>query len=276
MFETSFSESTDIPLDTLLARLQRHPDVDALLLMGSSAARMGPTSDIDLLIVVDAMPVALTSLSTRIGGRAGDVYLMTTHRIDAYMAQDGPFDANDWGGKLVSWLRTGRIVYDRSGRLNRLAEQTYSDRRLTISEDAIYEAWYRVNYNLRHNQRLFASDDPLLQATVDTRLLFSLHELLTAYLLMRRIPWRGDRAAIDYIRQHDDGFWERYEVCLETVDRKLKFALYEALAEIALEPAGGVWDDDETAVNPAQTPTADALATGLDFWEQLVTLSEGR
>lgn len=275
MFETSFSESTDIPFDRLLARLQRHPDVDALLLIGSSAGRKRVTSNIHLLIVVDAMPVTIASLSTRIDACVGDVTFMTVGQIDAYLARRDPFDAHDPGGLLVSWLRTGRIAYDRSGRLNRLAEQTYSDQRLSIAEDTIYEAWYQANLNLRHNRRLFESDSALRQTTVDVRVMLALHELLRAYLLVRRIPWRGEQAAIAAIQQLDPEFWERYEVCLQTTERALKFALYEALAALALEPAGGVWDDDETAVSLHEPPTPDTLAAGLDFWEQLVTLSEG-
>ena len=274
MFETSFSESTDIPLDTLLARLRRHPDVDALLLVGSSASRPGPASDIDLLIVVDAMPVAVNALTTQIGTRQGVVHLMTTERIEQYLAQTEPFDANDRGGFLVSWLRTGRILYDRSGRLHRLADRTYSDRWLIIREDSVYDAWYRVNLDVRYVRWLGSATDPLTVMAVDARMLAALYRALTAYFTLRRIPWRGEKAAFDYLQHHDPGFWDRFEVCLNTPDRAQKMALYETLAALALDPAGGVWEDDETAVELAEPPTGDALGAGLEFWEQLVTLSE--
>jgi UTP:GlnB (protein PII) uridylyltransferase len=60
MFPLPRSTTTDITLDAVLARLSRHPAVDALVTVGSTGrGALTPISDYDVLVVLAKMPVPL-------------------------------------------------------------------------------------------------------------------------------------------------------------------------------------------------------------------------
>lgn len=272
MLETSISKSNTIKLKDLLKKLAAHAQVDAVLLIGSTGAgKMDKTSDIDLLIVLNEMPVPLFSVFTWIGGRMGDVYFISAAQVDEYLEKEDAFPVLGMGSRLVYWLHhTGLITYDNSRRLTRLREKTKRGDWVIINDDMVYRAWFSVNYNLRQNSRMINSTDPEDQAMLDLRLLYCTADLMTAYCAIRRIAWRGEKVMIQYWQKHDPAYWELFQKYLNAPDRSQRIAFYQELAAATLKPIGGVWNQEITAVLPTEDVNADLIKRGLTFWEELI------
>jgi predicted nucleotidyltransferase len=279
MFPTIPTSTEGLTLAQVIGRLARHPVVDGIVVMGSgSKGALNPTSDLDLFVVVASMPEPLYMVLTTIESRLAEVYFTTTSEIDRLEALDRPTygDADEHVATL--WLQTGRIAFDRSGRINRLRRKVQADpwpdlarSNETMAAD-IYAYWWKINYNLRQTRRMLSSDDPVYLMAVDIRLLYSLPEVFVGYARARSMPWRGEKELIRYLQQHDQAFLDLFRQCIAETDRSRKVDLYERAAALALAPAGGLWQPKATSVQiradesfqPAQ------IMHALEFWQSLI------
>ena len=118
------SDTRHVALDSLLKTLCENDEVDAVLLFGSAEGpALRPYGDIALAVVLDEnVRPQLSMCFCYIENRIGDVYFFTTDRIDELADSGVKLDAGSIEGKLVCWLVDGRIVCDKSGRLDRLRE----------------------------------------------------------------------------------------------------------------------------------------------------------
>ncbi len=158
---TSISRTNDVKLDELISRLRTKDMVDSVLVMGSAEeGNFRPYSDYDIAIVMrrKARPV-LSSLLTTIDGHVGDVYFFYPDELSRVPRGRTVVDLSLKSSWLIGWLRSGRIAFDKSGLLTRLAAETQSVI-LQVPDERKYRAWYRVNYNYAHNYRMFRSCDP--------------------------------------------------------------------------------------------------------------------
>ena len=144
-----------------------------------------------------------------------------------------------------------------------------------------YDTWRHIGYAVVHMNRYFASPDPVSQIAVDLRLLYGLSDLMVGYFTVRRVPWRGEKAAIRYWREHDVDFLDRFRACLAERDRASKVACYEELAHRALAPMGGPWLAGTTTVAPGggygtgEAPPAGTVEDALGFWRELIGNENG-
>jgi hypothetical protein len=224
------------------------------------------------------MPEPLYMVLTTIEGRLAEVYFTTTVAIGQIQALDRPTYGDTDETVAILWLQTGRIAFDRSGRLDRLRRKVQADpwpdmaRANEIMTVDIYAYWWKINYNLRQTRRMLASDDPVYLMAVDIRLLYSLPEVLVGYERARRMPWRGEKELIRYLQQHDQAFLDLFRRCIAEPDRARKVDLYERAAALALAPIGGLWPPDATAVqihtDSAFQPTQ--IEHALMFWRSLI------
>jgi len=279
MFATTPPLTENLTLDQVIGRLAGHAAVDGVVIMGSaSTGALNPTSDYDLFVVMSAMPEPLHMVLTTIEGRLGEVYFTTTVEIDRIQALDRPTygDANET--VAILWLQTGQIVFDRSGRLDRLRRKVQAKPWLdmaraneTMTAD-IYAYWWKINYNLRQTRRMLASDDPVYLMAVDIRLLYSLPEVFVGYARARRMPWRGEKELIRYLQQHDQAFLNLFRLSIAETDRAHKVALYEQAGALALAPVGGLWPPEATGVQIRTDPAFQPMQIehALAFWQSLV------
>ena len=273
MTRTLLSQSNRLTLDQIVRRLGQNDLVDGVVVMGSGGTNaLTDASDYDLLVVLRHMPAPMGVALTYIDGRLTDIVFTTTAVIDGLIdAGDVPSGSRE--ASIVRWLRTGKVLFDRTGRLGRLQEKASSTAIIaSVRPGDTYRTWFAVNFNLTQTRRMLLADDAVYGTTVDVRLLFSLHEVWVAYFLVRGLEWSGDKEAIRYLQRNDAAFLDQFQTCLAATDRADKVARYEKLAARALEPAGGLWEAGSTAIQfeGADEVTQATVEAALVFWEGLI------
>ena len=279
MLPASISQSNNLTLNEIIARLMLHDPVDGVLLMGSTGKHtLSPASDYDLVVVLSSQPEPIALLHTLIDQRLAEVYFFSTNTLDQ-IANEQP---NAQGGALPSagdrvafytWLQTGQIAFDRNGRLARVQQHLRATEWFKPGDDAQrYAIWFGHNYNLKHTKWIARSNDPLYQREVDIRLLFTVNFLFCDYFHIRGLPWQGSKAAMRWLEAHDPAFLKLFHSFLDATNRADKLAIYEQLVSLTLAPIGQMLNDQQSAVNFApDTVFTPALAErGLAFWESLL------
>jgi len=279
MLPTIISQSNNLSLDNVIARLQQHDAVDGVLLMGSTGQHtISPASDYDLVVVLSSLPEPIALLHTVIDQRLAEVYFFSTDMLDQIAdEQNGP-----QGGALPSagdrvalytWLQTGRIAFDRNSRLARVQQHLRTTEWFSPAGAAQrYAIWFGHNYNLQHTKWIARSDDPLYQREVDIRLMFTVFFLFCDYFHLRGLPWQGSKAAMRWLEQHDPAYLTLFHSLLDASNRADKLIIYEQLVPLTLAPIGQVWTHEQSAVNfmPDSAFEPGMIERGLDFWESLL------
>lgn len=251
-------------LDEVLRRLAQHELVDGVLLLGSTGTdTLTPTSDYDLLLVLAHAPAPLRMITTWVDRRLTEVYCTTVPAIERVTADLSRWPAASEEATLVTWLREGRLVHDRTGQLVAVQERVRGVPPALPGERAIEEAWREIGYNAAQLRRYLADNEPTTQVATDLRLLYSLYEVATGYFTVRRLPWRGEKAAVRYWLTQDPEYLDVLSQCLVEPDRRRKADLYEDLARRTLAPVGGLWASGATVVasgSPWGEGTEEALA----------------
>jgi predicted nucleotidyltransferase len=273
MFEAIPSETADVPLAEVLARLARHPAVEGVLALGSTGTdKAGPQSDYDLLVIVSDMPVPLHVILTRVDGRLTDVLLARSELV-ARMAAGGFEPASRYEGLLAEHLKAGRVVHDRDGRLAQArAALAGRDWRAVPDDREAYDyAVHGINFNYQHNCRYAAHPGREHRTALEIRLHYSLEQVIFGYFRVRRLPWGGEMAAIGYWQAHDPAYLALFEAYHAAASLDARLALYAQLAGGALAPVGGLWPPDAVNVllegGDWQMEDVPAAAA---FWHSLV------
>jgi hypothetical protein len=266
-------------LDATIARLAAHPAVDGILLMGTTGTdALVPTSDYDLLLVLDEPNARLGIVQTWIDGRLAEIYCTPRAALERIADNIASWPDRSEEGAIVRWLREGRIAHDRADRLQQAQERARDAPPPRQANDAeMYGAWRSIGYNVAQTKRYLASDDPAAWEAVDWRLLYGLSEVQNHYFTVRRLPWRGEKAAIRYLTEHDPDFLALLRRCLGEPDRRRKFAQYEDLARRTLAPVGKLWEPGTTVVAPGlgfgakgDDEASGGVESALAFWQSLI------
>jgi hypothetical protein len=119
---------------------------------------------------------------------------------------------------------------------------------------------------------MLEAEDAVYQTAVDLRLLYGLDDLKVDYFAMRRLPYRGEKAAVRYWTQHDPAYLQLFQTTMAAADRAHKVALYCQLAALTLGPVGGLMPEDATSVTlePSRSDTSEAVEESLRLWSTLV------
>jgi len=272
------STTNTLTFDEVITRLAQQGMIDGLIVVGSAAQeQLTAVSDYDLVIILSTMPVPLHVGMTYIDGRFADLIFHTTDQIEQILVATTPFAFWDWVGRLVGWLATGKVVFDRQGQLGQAQAKVQSGAWLQpISDRAAYNAWQSINYNLQVVRRYLASADPTYLLAADMRmLLFGPQDLFFNYFAVRGLPPDSEKNSIRYLQVHDPAYLTLFQRFLLETDRQAKFHYYEQVAMMTLAPVGGLWRTGETIMNiDAQVVTPAMETSALDFWEGLVSGSQ--
>lgn len=214
-----------------------HADVEGIVLLGSTATGdLTPASDYDVMIVLAAAD-GLAIEVTAVEGRLTDVLI-----LDVAMLRRAADREDELANRVCEWISSGRIVFDRSGDVDR--EQRRASKSVAptavAADIATAERW-QVSYDLLVNENYARSDDAVYLLALRLRLLHSFSRLLLAYFRVRAILWQGEKAALRLLEATDPAFLGLVVAWLDAVDPKERVALHRRAAEEALEPAGGVW-----------------------------------
>ncbi|CAN5607626.1 hypothetical protein BH24CHL1_BH24CHL1_20000 [soil metagenome] len=278
-FVTSVASTSDLSLETVITRIASDHRVDGILFMGTTGTPdLKPSSDYDVVLVFADVPVPIRMVNTWIDGRLTEVYCTTVSVVERITSSPSTFRDGSEAGAIIGWLRNGRIVHDREGRLTSAREAIVNAPPPTLpSESDIYAAWLETGYNIQQTRRYLLSGDPDALIVVDFRLLFSLDDLKGHYFLVNKLPWPGFKEAVRYWRLHDPDWLARFHRCYSEPDCERKFERYIDLATITFEPVGALWSTGTTAVDPGQPfgtvgnhEPSGSVPDALTFWEELI------
>jgi len=150
--------------------------------------------------------------------------------------------------KLLDWAKTGILLHDPEKLLVQLRELPLDEVEVQQAAGQSHRVWFGINFNFAHNKRYFNSgDDGYLQA-LEVRLLYCLMDLLSGYFVLRGIPWKGEKAALHFLHQHDPDYLTLFQQTLRQNKLTEKFRLYSLLVEHTVAGFGGIWADDEGSV----------------------------
>jgi hypothetical protein len=239
-------------LERLIAHLSQQPAITGLLAIGSLVhSEVSPHSDYDLVLVAETIPVPWCTGVTQIEGRLADLIFVSTSEVEKITALNAPVPPSHPLAPVIRWLEQGKILFDRSGSMQKIQRKLREG--VVVQPDdaaAAYNAWHAINFNLAHALRMSASDDPLYQAALSTRMAVYGHaDLWFGYFTIRSIPWQGDKDAIKYLSSKDPQYLDVYQKFLHENDRLQKLEYYQQAAALAAEPLGGLWPAEITVMN---------------------------
>jgi hypothetical protein len=244
------------------------------VLVGSAATgRLGPVSDLDVLIVLDEPSPPLLVGLTSVGGRLTDLLFATVSEVDGLLSADGRDAAQGWAARLVRWIRDGRVVFDRNGRLATLRKISASRPRRAMHDHSTYETWFSLNYDLAQNRRLSASQDPVDRTALRMRLDRGVFELAKGYLRFRDVEWAGEKAAMRFLADHDPSYLAEMRTYLDEITPERRMARYEDLVERTLSPFGGIWEPRQTwfQFRPGIEASPELIGEAAAFWKALIS-----
>ena len=94
--------------------------------------------------------------------------------------------------------------------------------------------------------------------------------LMESYFRVRQLPFRGEKHALEYWRQHELDIYGTLEAFYQTADLKERFGLTERLTELVLAPVGGAWRPAEVlAFGHGQSENDKLAEKGVEVYRKL-------
>jgi hypothetical protein len=251
-------------LDRVFERLCLNENVAGILVMGSLAeGTMNAASDYDIVIVLRSAPRPWFVGVTTIEGRATDLVFVSSTAVQSVAALAEPVAHNHKLAPIIRWLSVGTIRFDRHDDLGRVQQKLRQGNWIqTVDEQARYEAWFAINYNLTVVERMAQSENELYRRTLLIRMAVYGHsDIWFGYFTIRQIAWEGDKAAVNYLLDHDVKFLELFEDFLAASTAVEKLKLYRRAAALATRPIGSLWPVAMTVINDSEART---------LWQELM------
>lgn len=257
-------------LDDLVARLRQRRAVAGLVVWASGAeGSQKPDSDLDLLLVLRTPEPPFTFVTTWVGATLTELQVVSL--LDLHAVGAGTEPATGWGPDLIIEALRGQILLDPMGAVAAAARAVRGRELAAPTAMDAFESWRHAQYNVRQTRRYLASADPDARLAVEARLLYSLHFLLIHYFTVRRLRWRGDKAALRHWRQHEPALLADWRAALAEQDLNRKVTRYEACFHRVYAPLGGAAPLDLDLVQPGSSLTGDdAPERALRAWNDLV------
>ncbi len=276
MLQPTPANSSQMTLPEVIDRVAQNEIVDGIFIIGSAGKdKLTPASDYDLVIVLAETPLPLHVGVTYIDHRFTDLIFLTTKQIEQVLTLATPLAGDEWLGKIVRWLQTGTLTFDRKGQMAQAQKKVKQGQWVTTPDETDgYGPWFRLNYNLAQSKRMLASDDPVYLMAVDLRVaLYGPADLLFSYFTLRQLLWEGEKEAVRYLMAHDPAYLDLFREFIFEADRLRKFALYETLAKTTVAPLGTIWPDNISVMAFDQKVTLEIIEKASDFWDGLIGIT---
>ncbi|MEX0918739.1 MAG: hypothetical protein WDZ85_02110 [Candidatus Paceibacterota bacterium] len=216
-------------LTKLVEKLKSSSRVRGIFTTGTTASQLNPSSDIDLIVLLDKNDEDLKSVYTTVEGRFADIFFFDVDFIHKLQTKQ-EVSANDFEGMFAEWLMKGKIEYDPDNLLtmfrNKIVQNPLSQNILKTEKTNF---WLKINYNFIANSRYYQAPDSLYHKALEFRLLYSVMELTTAYFAFRDIPWRGEKMAVRYFEQNDPEFLSIFQKYIQSSNLEEKMKHYQDL-----------------------------------------------
>lgn len=254
-------------LANVIEKLKSSPRVKGVFSTGTTATALSPSSDIDLVVIVDQNSEGIKSVYTMIENRFSDVFFFDIDFIND-LGDKSEVSGNNFDGMFIEWLLKGRIEHDPEGMLSDLKTKFQENPPFQkVADSEKRELWIKTNYNFIANSRYYNSKDEIYHKALELRLLYSVIELVTAYFSFRDIPWHGEKTAIKYLEQNDQSFLSIFEEYSKSSSLEEKMKSYTALFEAIFFGEYQKWEDDFVIAVSSENQYDKSLS---QFWNGLV------
>lgn len=257
-------------LQKLIDKLSTKDEVDSAFITGSLAkGQLSEDSDIDLVVVLKENRADIRSAFTYVDNHFADVYFFDLTDVDR-ITRAKSLKGNSMDAVFLSWLKSGEIKFDKSGKISELAKIAGSIE-VVIAEEDKNNAWQKVNYNYIANRRYFNSSDVLYHEALELRLLYSTIELVTSYFALRNIEWRGEKEAITYLKENDVPYYNQLISYSKTSSIDGRYKIYEALVHGTLTKEYPLWTSDLVFPMSNKNNSTAEREKLTDFWRRLLS-----
>ena len=223
-------------LHELVQTLERHPRVVGLVEYGSRTyTEVANAGDYDLLALFSDYRPNVESLHFYVGEIPVDLNLRCLE---------------DWRvGRLQSSfdrvLAHGRLIYQTTPDVSDVLEHLYREHPVETAPDLSEQALASLRYGQKHVFDKIARRYKT-QPTLSRFLLYSnLYWLVQHYFTVRRLPYKGEKAAFAYFEAHEPRVLNLLKEIYAEPDLSRQAELARELNERVLEPVGGLWQDGE-------------------------------
>jgi len=258
-------------LEKIIENLKKHEEIDAVFLTGSYGIDHKTYSDIDLVIVLNKSTQNIKSLYTWIDDKFADVFFFDSAELDRIgLAKD--IHGNKMDGVFVTWLGKAVIQFDKTGKVAALKEKMNELNKVSKIPESEKKSFYdKINYNWHVNKRYFDSNDSIYHEALEIRLLYSVSEIFTGYFEFRDILWRGEKAAIKYLKENDMNFYSIFVKYTKADDLREKYFYYSKLVDLVFTDnykpwvKGGVYPQEKDREAPADNSAL------INYWNNLTS-----
>lgn len=254
-------------IENLIEKMKSSPRVKSIFTTGTTISKLTPSSDIDLVVILDKNKEGVKSVYTIIQNHFSDIFFFDIDFLNQ-LKNKREVSGNSFDGMFVEWLTKGEIKYDPENLLRELKSKIDKSAPIQkIPDSEKRDFWIKTNYNFIANFRYYNSRNELYHKALEFRLLYSIIELITAYFSFRDIPWRGEKAAVSYLEQNNQEFFSTFQEYSRSnaLDGKMKY--YRELFNKIFYGEYQKWEDDFVVPISSQSRYAPKL---ISFWDNLV------
>jgi len=255
-------------LTKIINNLREDENVDAVFLTGSQGDKHKPYSDIDLGVIFNENINNLTSLYTWIDDKFADIFFFDTEDLKR-VEETKEFSGNSMDAIFIAWLLQSDIKFDKSGTLIELKnkiDELKTKMNITVSEKDSF--WQKINYNFVANTRYFNSGDSLYLEALELRLLYSVSEVLSGYFVFRDMAWRGEKAAVKYLKENDLDFYNTFTSYTKSIDLEERFKYYSKLVSLVFTDEYDFWKKGD--VIPMVDNKPDTSDKFVKYWNNIL------
>ena len=221
----------------MTAALKTHPDLLGLVEYGSQHQIDNyATGDCDLFVILEQKDPAVESLHFFVGDIPVDLNLMTLEEI-RHLDSTNSFP--------IVALLDGRVKYDPTGQVTRALEELRHRRYLAPSKEL---SEHTIAFTRHGHRHVFDK----VKGRLDTMPLFcrfllstNIYWLIETYFRLRNIIFKGEKHAIEYLKDNEPEIFEGINEFYLTHDLERQVEIVQAISERVLEPVGGMWRNDE-------------------------------
>lgn len=256
-------------LDGYITNLKNHDEVDAVFVTGSYGLKeQHQHSDLDLVIVLQENTHNIRSVFQWIDGVFSDIFFFDHADLERISKTD-EFSGNSMDAIFLTWLSKAKIFFDKSGKLTEL-KNNVDNKKVSISTSEKDSVWQQINHNFINNTRYFHSNDPLYHEALEVRLQHSVVELLTGFVALNDMPWRGEKEAVQLIKERGSSFYAAYQTFLASADVTGRYNAYKEMFEHVAPPTYKPWLDTDVIVVPKDASISEAdKRVQSEYWDRL-------
>ena len=242
-------------IDGMIALLVAHPEV--LGLMEYGGARHDDESihgDYDLFVFLKHKDPQVESLHFYVDGVPVDLNLRSLDEIrDLALAT---------GFELT--LLDGRVIHDPTGRVAQEIRALRSRQEQAPHQTTSEERIAFIRHGTKHifdKVRMRLDSMPIFSAYM---LQQSVNWLVREYFVVRDMQFKGEKNALDYLRQHESQIYDLIEQFYATTNLSKQMDLAKRISIVALAPVIGGWREDEVLVFGHQARGTEVFASLFD------------